>query len=140
MIGQNLTKLEVESNMRAFVEIADAYRILSNEKMRKKYDRDLKAEDFVESVEQAASSITQAAAPQVKRVLKDFAIPLFRRTTATTFASVSAIAQDLGRSNKNGTSVDIGSAVNSAIAAGVKAGQLLDRLELVENSNSLREL
>lgn len=143
LIGRNLTADEVETNMQDFVEIAEAYRVLSSPKLRRKYDRSLQAEDFVESVEQAASQFTKSAAPQVKKVLQDFALPLFRRTTATTFASITAVAQDIRAQTSvesNETRIDLGSAVNSAIAAGQRAGQLLDRLELIENSKSLRDL
>jgi curved DNA-binding protein CbpA len=71
-----------------FTEIAAAWRILSDAKQRKRYDRSLQAEEFAENVGIWANDLARQAAP-----VAQWAMPFLRRTTATTLAGVTAAAQ-----------------------------------------------
>lgn len=150
LIGQNVSEATSSSSSSSslyrhdFGEIALAYKTLSNTKQRKRYDRSLQADSLKQNIEKVADDITQAAAPQINKVFEEYAVPFLRRTTATTVASVTAVAKDIQnqqkQSSKNGSdSVDLKSAVSSAIQAGQRAGKLIDGMELLEKSKALVE-
>lgn len=132
LIGNNKTELRVNTE---FSQIARAYKILSDSKERKRYDRSLAAKDFTKNIERAASVASDAVGPQVKRVLDDFAMPFLKRTTATAVAGVSAAADKLS----NGSGMDIGSAVSSAFKAGERVNKLLDGVLLREKGLELEK-
>ena len=122
-----------------FNAIAEAWQTLSDKKERQRYDRTLRAEEIKETVEEAASKVSQSAAPRMKKVM-DVAIPFLRRTTVTTVSAVSAAADGLTRNGSNGgKKVDIGSAVKSAIRAGRAASRIVDGMELFEKAVALEE-
>jgi curved DNA-binding protein CbpA len=79
-----------------FSEIAAAWRVLSDPKERRRYDRTLQAEQFSQDVTALASQWGKNAAPAAK-MFENMAIPFIRRTTATTLASFQAAAQDLSK-------------------------------------------
>lgn len=95
-----------------FAEIAAAWRILADPKQRQRYDRTLKAEAFSQEVVEWASAFTKQAGP----VLEKFAIPLLRRTTATTLAGVQAVVDDLGLQSlaSDGTAVKAAAGTTAA--------------------------
>lgn len=115
-----------------FSEIAKAWKVLSHEKERRRYDRSLVAEDFKKNVAVVASGISNTAAPRVKKAFDDFAVPFFRRTTITTAATVSAAVDQITHGNGG-----IGSAFSSAFQAGGAASRALDGLECLEKSVAL---
>jgi hypothetical protein len=129
----------------SFSEIAQAWSILSDPKERKKYDRSLRAEAFTADVEKRASQVSKQVGPPVRKAFEDIAIPFLRRTTATTFASVTAAAKDFGKqknsaysnNNNNSNNNNLGSAFLSALKAGQSASRAIDRLELIEKSKEL---
>lgn len=118
-----------------FSEIAQAWKILSDDKERLRYDRSLQAEDFKKNVEVVASELSKTAGPRVKKVFDEFAVPFFRRTTVTTVATVSAAVDQMLTQGKNGG--DIGSAFSSAFKAGEAASRVVDGIELLEKSVEL---
>ena len=133
LIGANKTNGVVTHT--DFSDIAQAWKILSNEKERRKYDRSLVAEDFKKNVEKVASNVVGSAAPRVKKAFDDFAMPFLRRTTVTTVATVSAAVDILG----NGDKLDLGSAVASGMKAAQAAGRVVDGIEFLEKSLELEE-
>ena len=82
---------------------------------------------------------TEIAAPQVKNMLDNVAVPFLRRTTATTLASIQSAANDLSRPTEHMETADLGSILKGAIEAAQRAGELVDNLELVEKSEGLGE-
>jgi curved DNA-binding protein CbpA len=130
LIGSNAT-VSYESRSVEFSDIAQAWRVLSNDKERLRYDRSLAAQDFQRSFEQAASSFSKTAGPQLQRVFDEFAVPFLRRTTATTFATVSAAVE----STKKGS--DLSAALSDAFRAAIRAGRIVDGMELSEKSSEL---
>eukprot|EP00547_Thalassionema_nitzschioides_P008902 CAMPEP_0194224754 /NCGR_PEP_ID=MMETSP0156-20130528/38079_1 /TAXON_ID=33649 /ORGANISM="Thalassionema nitzschioides, Strain L26-B" /LENGTH=468 /DNA_ID=CAMNT_0038956447 /DNA_START=169 /DNA_END=1575 /DNA_ORIENTATION=+ len=133
LIGNNSTKLGPATE---FSQIARAYKILSDSKEKKRYDRSLAAKDFTKNIERAAAVASDAVGPQVKRVLDDFAMPFLKRTTATAVAGVSAAAENLSDGSGG---LDIGSAVSSAFKAGERVNKLLDGVLLREKSIELEK-
>lgn len=116
-----------------FNEVARAWKTLSDPRERKRYDRSLEADRISRDIEDAASRAARAAAPRVRNIIDNVALPLLRRTTATTVASIEAARRDL-----NGTSGgDIGSAFASAVRASRNARRAIDRMELTEKSEDL---
>jgi DnaJ-class molecular chaperone len=85
-----------------FSEIAAAWRVLSDPKQRKRYDRTLQAEQFSQDVTALASQWGKQAGPAAK-IFETVAIPFIRRTTATTLASFQAAANDLNQQQKIST-------------------------------------
>ena len=130
LIGSNSTGGDTSTE---FSEIARAWKVLSNEKDRRRYDRSLVAEDFKKNVEKVASSVVETAAPRVKKAFDDFAMPFLRRTTVTTVATVSAAVDTFG----NGDRLNLGSAVASGMKAAQAAGRVVDGIEFLEKCREL---
>ncbi len=133
LIGAN--KTEGGDTSTSFSEIAQAWKVLSNDKDRRRYDRSLVAEGFKKKVEKVASNVVETAGPRVKKAFDDFAMPFLRRTTVTTVATVSAAVDVLG----NGEKMDLGSAVASGMKAAQAAGRVVDGIEFLEKSLELEE-
>lgn len=62
-----------------FSEIANAWRILSNKRERRRYDRKLRAEEISREISATFSTLSDEVAPQVRDLLDSFAVPLIRR-------------------------------------------------------------
>ena len=80
-------------NVNNFNEIAQAWEILSDAKTRRAYDRELAANEFKDDVVLRASELAKEYGPQARKFYDDIAIPLLRRTTATTLAGWSAVTE-----------------------------------------------
>jgi hypothetical protein len=132
LIGVNVTGSDDLMN---FTQIAQAWKILSDEKERRKYDRSLVAEDFKKNVAKVATNVVESAAPRVKKAFDEYAMPFLRRTTVTTVATVSAAVDVLG----NGEALDLGSAVVTGMKAAKAAGKVIDSIEYLEKSRILEE-
>ena len=122
-----------------FNEVATAWKLLSDPKERKRYDRTLRAERLTAAAEESINLV----APQFRSMIENVAVPLLRRTTATAVATVSAVADDISgkgvgvKENNVTKNATFGSAINSAVQASRKAGRAIDRLELQEKSREL---
>jgi hypothetical protein len=136
LIGRNDTSSSAPGA--DFSEISQAWKVLSNEQDRRKYDRTLQAEDFKQNVEQVATAVSKTAGPSVKKAFTDFAVPFLRRTTVTTVATVSAAVDKLSSKGANG-GIDLGSAVASAMRAREAAGRVVDAMEFLEKSDELEK-
>jgi len=82
-----------ENDVNRFNEIAQAWEILSDDKARRSYDRELAAADFKEDISKKASEIANEYGPSALKFFDDFAIPLLRKTTATTVAGWNAVSE-----------------------------------------------
>jgi curved DNA-binding protein CbpA len=83
-----------------FNEIAQAWSILSDAKTRRAHDRELAAQDFKDDIVKKASEVAREYGPAARKFYDDFAIPLLRRTTATTIAGLSAVAEEVAASER----------------------------------------
>jgi curved DNA-binding protein CbpA len=119
-------QVRAEGEARDFSEIASAWNILSNEKTRLAYDRNLKAQRLTEDI---ARYVGQRAVPVTElsvKALEKVALPFLRRTTATTLASMQAAIQNKGNWGE-------------AVSAAKRAGQAIDKMELQEKAAELEE-
>ena len=62
-----------------FSQIAAAYKVLSDPKQKRRYDRRLKAEAFSRELQELAGGFAEKAAPQVQNMLDTVAVPFLRR-------------------------------------------------------------
>jgi curved DNA-binding protein CbpA len=152
-----------------FQRITAAWKTLANPLERKRYDRELRAQEFTQNVEDVVGNIATTAGPQFMRAFDNVAIPFLRRSAATTVAGFTAVTKDIQnysdkrsaaglnvgdqeaagaeqqRTNneaaaaKNGESLGLGSILSNAVQASQKAGKAIDRLELNEKSRDLFE-
>jgi hypothetical protein len=118
-----------------FSEVAEAWKILSNPKNRRRYDRTLKAEEITERIEEMADMVSKRAAPTVK-LLQSLAAPFLRRTAVAAVASFSAAAEDL---RKDGAKINFGRAAKKGIKAAQAAGRIVEGMELWEKSKELEK-
>jgi curved DNA-binding protein CbpA len=75
-----------------FQEIAEAWKILGNSKLRKRYDRELKAKEWSLKAQAYTNERLEQAVPVVAEMMDTIAVPFLRKTTATTWAVGQAIA------------------------------------------------
>ena len=148
-----------------FQRITAAWKTLANPLERKRYDRELRAQEFTQNVEDMVGNIATTAGPQFMRAFDNVAIPFLRRSAATTVAGFTAVTKDIQnysdkrsaagfndgagaeeqRTNneaaaaKNGESLGLGRILSNAVQASQKAGKAIDRLELNEKSRDLFE-
>ncbi|KAL7566429.1 hypothetical protein ACA910_000910 [Epithemia clementina (nom. ined.)] len=148
-----------------FTEIAAAWRILSDEKQRKRYDRSLKAEQISDNISAWVGDLAKQAAPVVEG-FGNVANNFLRKTTATTLAGVQAAAsrayrkedsrssqsqtstaevekaadaamKDIRTANAQKKNSSFGDTIKSAVDAAILAGRKVDGLELLEKSEAL---
>ena len=134
LIGKQIKDVDTTVS---FSEVAEAWKILSNPKNKRRYDRSLQTEVLADNFEEMAVKVSEQAGPSVMKIFERIAVPFFRRTAVTAVATFSAAAQDLVKAN--GTKVDFGHAVSMALKAGSAAGRIVDGMELLEKSQQLQE-
>jgi hypothetical protein len=132
-IGGNGT---IDGQAPDFGEISQAWRVLGDQKTRLRYDRSLQAAAFSENAQRMANERLEKAVPVISKMLDKVALPFLRRTTATSIAVAQAAKNGFTKKeNKENTSgrKDKGfDAFFDAIAAGQRAGKMVDSLELTE--------
>lgn len=96
VIAGRLTAKNIE-----FSDIVNAYKVLSNPKTRKKYDREMKAQQFAKNVNDISSNVVDTVAPQISNLMDNFAVPFLRRTTATTVAAATKFADVSAKNQKS---------------------------------------
>ena len=133
LIGSNSSATPLDAS--SFSEVAEAWKILSNPKNRRRYDRSLQNEALAGDIEDIAVMVSEQAGPSVMKIFEKVAVPFLRRTAVTAVASISAAAQDLIR--EDGTKVDVWHAVSMGIKAGEAASRIVDGMELSEKTKEL---
>lgn len=139
-----------ESTDEEFRRITDAWKSLSDPLTRKRYDRTLRAQKFTEEVENVMGSMVDIAGPQFLNAFDNIALPLIRRSAATTVAGFNAVSRDIQNygETKDGAVSDgdntstgkgVGGIIANAVKAGKKANQDVDRLELLEKARVLHK-
>jgi len=158
-----LSPEEREEKEILFTEVAAAWRILSDKRERKRYDRSLVAKEFTKNFEQVAGAyadkVARTAAPAVSRVLET----LFRSTAGPNSTKSLNDAAEQVRAERaarkarearaermvqatrevkkaNGKKVDVRSALASAFGQGKKLSMALDRYELLKKSRELEQM
>eukprot|EP00559_Dactyliosolen_fragilissimus_P004565 CAMPEP_0184857828 /NCGR_PEP_ID=MMETSP0580-20130426/2980_1 /TAXON_ID=1118495 /ORGANISM="Dactyliosolen fragilissimus" /LENGTH=570 /DNA_ID=CAMNT_0027353659 /DNA_START=1 /DNA_END=1709 /DNA_ORIENTATION=- len=125
----------------SFQDVSNAWKILSDTKERKRYDRSLRAAEFTKEVEDLMGEGIRVTGPKVREAIERVAIPFLRRSAATTIAGFTALNEDSKGGNKGdaGGRGEIGNVINRVVRAGQRVGRDIDRLELVEKSDELLE-
>ena len=123
------------SSVPDFNDIASAWRILGDAKLRKRYDRELRAKAFSEAAERFASENLEKAAPAVASMMDNVAVPFLRRTAATT----SAVSQAFSKRSDDERAGGLTDAFKKAVQASQDAGRYVDSIELAEKSQQLEE-
>ena len=120
-----------------FSEVAAAWKILSNDRERLRYDRSLRANEFISDVEKTASKFSESAAPQLKNVFDTVLNPMIRRTSVTTSAALSATIEDI--TQQNITNIDLKKTMTQAFKAVQSAGESIRQVELLEKIENLEQ-
>eukprot|EP00956_Cyclotella_meneghiniana_P033450 scaffold96309_cov58-Cyclotella_meneghiniana.AAC.1 len=82
----------------SFTEISAAYQTLSDDKLRKRYDRQVAAEEFKGDVVAYAAEVAREYGPMARKLYDEWALPLIKRTTAGTVAGLSVLGSGNGSS------------------------------------------
>jgi len=127
--GSNSTENKVDFN-----DIAQAWNILGDDKLRRRYDRDLRAQAFSESAQRFANENLERAVPAMANMMDNIAAPFLRRTTATTWAVGQAVAKDV-TSQEN---VVLSDTLKKAVQASQEVGKFMDGVDLKEKSKDLQ--
>lgn len=98
----------------SFNEISAAYQTLSDDKSRKRYDRQVAAEEFKGDVVAYASEVAKEYGPVARKLYDEWALPWIKRTTAGTVAGLSVLGSggididgnDYENANNDGSSND----------------------------------
>ena len=122
-----------------FSEIAAAWQILSDKRERQRYNRKIRAEALSRDLQKSMEEFTEAAAPQVRDIFDNVAMPFLRRTTATTLASIQSAAHELSHREDQTKAADLGTVFSGAMDAAKRAGELVDNVELLEKSELLEK-
>jgi DnaJ domain len=132
------------NNSDAFMEIAAAYQLLKDPAKRRQYDRSLQAASFSHSISQFVNETN--VVPNAVSLLEDIALPLFRKTTATTLAGMQAATQMKSTpSSKGGNSSNKnnqgggGNWWQRVIQAATTASRSMDVMELRDKAAVLEE-
>lgn len=78
----------------SFDNVARAWEVLSDTQSRRVHDRELAAIEFKENIQRLADVAVREVGPTLNKFYDDVAIPLFRRSAATTLASWSAVINE----------------------------------------------
>jgi curved DNA-binding protein CbpA len=102
-----------------FAEIAAAWRILCDPVQRRRYDRTLQAQKFSQEISQWASELSQQPAVVDLGVglLEHLALPLLRRTAATTIAGWNAIQNSTRNSSRSAKDTTQNTSTNTTTTA-----------------------
>lgn len=121
-----------------FTEIAAAWEVLGDTKMRKRYDRNLQAEEWYKRTQRMTNESLEGAV----EILDKVAFPFLRRTTATTLAVGQAVAEGISRvsakeTKETATAETLAYSLFTVVQAGQQAGRAIDSIELTEKSKEL---
>ncbi|KAL7479339.1 hypothetical protein ACHAW6_005073 [Cyclotella cf. meneghiniana] len=84
-----------------FSEIASAYKTLTDDKLRRRYDRELAAEEFKDDVVALAAEVAKEYGPSARKFYEDWALPFLKRTTAGTVAISRVVGEVASASDKS---------------------------------------
>ena len=124
-----------------FSEIAAAYKILSDDKLRRRYDREQAAEEFKDDVVAYAQDLAKEYGPGARKLYEDWALPFLKRTTASTVASFSAISEVASENpNTNNGQIErvriMGSRRGTAIEKGATLSEVVREMSEMERQNN----
>lgn len=130
-IKYNGNTIEVDFN-----EISTAWSILGDEKKRLRYDRSLKAAQFSEDLADWTIQQARPAADWSAEVLEKVAIPFLSTTFSSTLARFQAAAASFQQKDQQAKKKW---SLSQAMKAAARAGNAIDKIDLLEKANKLEE-
>jgi curved DNA-binding protein CbpA len=121
-----------------FNEISTAWSILGDEKKRLRYDRSLKAAQFSEDLADWTIQQARPAADWSAEVLEKVAIPFLSTTFSSTLARFQAAAASLQSQKEKEANKKW--SLTQAMKAAARAGNAIDKIDLLEKATKLDEL
>ena len=133
-----------------FSQITEAWSILSDPKLRLKYDRSLRAKQFGEEFASWFSETADQVGKNAMPAIENVALPFLRKTTATALAGFHATVQDISAaanetSQQGGNPAeshrsqrhDLQRTLETAMKAAKRAAAYVDDVEMLEKCDRL---
>jgi len=142
---EQIAEMEADPLIPSFHEVSGAWKVLSDEKERKRYDRSLKADEFVESAEKWAATISDGAGSILSKTWQSQLSPFIKRTVSTVNNANAAFREELGESsdsdnvNANKKSAGVGQYWKAAVEAARQAGRSISQQDMYEKAAELDE-
>ena len=142
---EQIAEMEADPLIPSFHEVSGAWKVLSDEKERKRYDRSLKADEFVESAEKWAATISDGAGSILSKTWQSQLSPFIKRTVSTVNNANAAFREELGESsesdnaNASKKSAGVGQYWKAAVEAARQAGRSISQQDMYEKAAELDE-
>ena len=142
---EQIAEMEADPLIPSFHEVSGAWKVLSDEKERKRYDRSLKADIFVDSAEKWAANISDGAGSILSKTWQSQLSPFIKRTVSTVNNANAAFREELGESsesentNVSKKSAGVGQYWKAAVEAARQAGRSLSQQDMYEKAAELDE-
>ena len=142
---EQIAEMEADPLIPSFHEVSGAWKVLSDEKERKRYDRSLKADIFVDSAEKWAANISDGAGSILSKTWQSQLSPFIKRTVSTVNNANAAFREELGESsesestNASNKSAGVGQYWKAAVEAARQAGRSISQQDMYEKSAELDE-
>jgi len=123
-----------------FDKVAKAWKILSNDLEKRRYDRSLRAKEFVDDIDEKVSNINLKAAFQVRPILDKLIRPFFKKANAEFTAAITSTWENILPKYSNTTMDDLsGNNNNNDFSSSRTSGENSDIVESVEKIEELEQ-
>ena len=148
---EQIAAMEADPLIPSFHQVSEAWKTLSDDKERKRYDRSLKADEFVESAEKWAATISESTGSILSKTWQSQLSPFIKRTVSTVNNANAAFREELGESTtaesedvsskaKGGArTVGVGQYWKAAVEAARQAGRSISQQDMYEKAAELDE-
>lgn len=144
---EQIAAMEADPLIPSFHQVSEAWKTLSDDKERKRYDRSLKADEFVESAEKWAATISESTGSILSKTWQSQLSPFIKRTVSTVNNANAAFREELGdstesedaRSRAKGRTVGVGTYWKAAVEAARQAGRSISQQDMYEKAAELDE-
>lgn len=141
---EQIAAMEADPLIPSFHEVSGAWKLLSDETERKRYDRSLKADEFVESAEQWAATISDGAGSILSKTWQSQLSPFIKRTVSTVNNANAAFREELGDSSESDDdarkkAAGVGQVWRAAVEAARQAGRSISQQDMYEKAAELDE-
>ena len=142
---EQIAAMEADPLIPSFHEVSEAWKTLSDEKERKRYDRSLKADEFVESAEKWAATISESTGSILSKTWQSQLSPFIKRTVSTVNNANAAFREELGEStteredvsSSGKRAVGVGQYWKAAVEAARQAGRSISQQDMYEKAAEL---
>jgi len=138
---EQIAAMEADPLIPSFHEVSEAWKTLSDEKERKRYDRSLKADEFVESAEKWATTISESTGSILSKTWQSQLSPFIKRTVSTMNNANAAFREELGDSSESNAgstrAAEAGQYWRAAVEAARQAGRSISQQDMYEKAAEL---